>query len=106
MTNALKTVSLLNKNNCGPVVAFRPRSTKAHITYRSRWVGGYDGAEYLAPYPAAVAAALQRDLAGEPHGHEPDLETAVDDWLTDCGVGVLDAPETWKRIRKGSRVGG
>lgn len=62
------------------------------LTSRSRWQGSRDGQVYIVPTPPEIIAALN---AGD---DEPDLETAVSDWLS------TQYKEDWRMIRKGHVV--
>jgi hypothetical protein len=70
------------------------------LTYESKWQGDRPGTKYkAAPVPPEVLAAAMRDEAGEDHEHEPDLESAVQEWLS-----TADESE-WKLIRRGGKIG-
>lgn len=78
----------------------------AVLTYRNLRSGGIAGTVYRAHPPLDVKEAVWREVNGIDHGHEPDLEAAVDDWLN----GEFD-PKTgrfylscFKCIRKGRAV--
>ena len=70
----------------------------AILIYRSNWQGSRPGTSYKAVPPEDVFAAAQREAAGEGHGHEPDLESAVIDWLSKS-----DESE-WQLLRTGSKI--
>lgn len=74
-------------------------SDYAILVYHSCWQGDRPGTTYRATPPQEVMEAARREAAGEPHGHEPDLEAAVSDWLNSCCV------ETeFKLLRRGSII--
>ena len=70
------------------------------LTYESKWQGSRPGAKYkVSPVPPEVLAAAIREAGGKDHEHEPDLESAVSDWLD-----TTDESE-WKLIRRGGKIG-
>ena len=70
------------------------------LTYESKWQGDRPGTKYkVTPVPPEVLAAAMRELNGKDHEHEPDLESAVQDWLSTAHE------SEWKLIRRGSKIG-
>lgn len=70
----------------------------AILKYHSNWQGAAPGTTYKAVPPAEVFAAAQREANGEEDEHEPDLLSAVHDWLR-----TADESE-WKLLRAGSKI--
>ena len=70
----------------------------AILRYHSNWQGSRPGTTYKAIPPADVLAAAQREAAGEDDEHEPDLESAVRDWLR------MSCEDEWKLLRTGSKI--
>jgi len=73
----------------------------AILTFHSLWQGSRPGTTYKAVPPKEVMDAAKREAAGEDHGHEPDLESAVTEWIDHSGTD----PKDWKLIRKGNLIG-
>lgn len=71
----------------------------AILVYHSNWQGSRPGTTYKAFPPAEVMEAARREAMGEDHGHNPDLESAVDAWLSRS---VID--DEWTLIRKGGII--
>jgi hypothetical protein len=71
----------------------------AILTYHTCWQGGVTGTVYKADLTRAVTGAILREINRTDHGHEPDLETAIEDWIESD-----EARAKWVRIRKGSRI--
>lgn len=74
----------------------------AILTYHTCWQGGVTGTVYRVVadlIPRVVAEAVFREIYGIDHGHLPDLETAIEDWIESD-----EARAKWVRVRKGSRI--
>ena len=79
----------------------------AILTYKTCWQGSVTGTVYRAVPPQDVKRAIRRELDGTDHGHDPDVETAIDDWLSTLAADSSGEPfpsAGWKRIRKGVRI--
>ena len=70
----------------------------AILKYQSNWQGDAPGTTYKAVPPAEVFAAAQREANGEEDEHEPDLQSAVIDWIR------LSHWSQWKLLRAGSKI--
>lgn len=70
----------------------------AILRYHTNWQGSKDGETYKAFPPAYVIEAAKREAAGIDHGHEPDLNAAVWQWLDS------DDGDRWQLIRRGSVI--
>lgn len=95
-----KTYNPYEATSTGYDISFYPEY--AILEYRSRWQGSYTGQTWKAVPPEDVTAALHRELAGEDHGHEPDLEAALEAWLGELGPDDRTHFSNWKLIRRGS----
>ena len=70
----------------------------AILKYHSNWQGDRPGTTYRAIPPEDVLAAAQREAAGKDHEHEPDLESAVKNWLQ------MSGDYEWKLLRTGRKI--
>ena len=89
----LRTYDPHDLTSTGYSVTIRENGT-ARLEYRSRWQGSYTGRVYIADLPDSVMIAA-RGEAGE---EQPDLETAVLEWL------ASSCPDEWRMIRRGYKV--
>lgn len=86
-------------SSTGWTVQIRSKS-HAHLIYRSRWQGSYDGAHYIAPLPEEVIAALD-NIDGR-DTDRPNLDTTIHTWLDDALF--YNYRDEWRMIRRGTLV--